>query len=754
MIRKMLCKTRLSALPFITSSKKPSFMLGKLRFANWGLKRKWGFANYSKRLIPYIFYSFFMISVSYGHDHFTIKNFSDIYKASLISHTAATDADGVLYFANEGGVLIYDGSRWRLIQIAYFGSAISLHIASDNTIFVGGRNEFGYLEKDSLYNYEYRSLRHTVSDEKVFYNIWEIHEAYGNIYFSSYEGIIKCTNSTCEVLAFESGTLFKVKDQLFVSKYNGGIYLIEDDKITLHNEQLIWKHDNVFGVVPDLMRQEDDCIIYTSENGLYRYNYQTNQSVKFDTEADSLFKKHWIYFGDTLRDSLYVFSTWRGGLVIIDREGHLVDHITKNEGLRSNEIREFVIDHRGNIWLTGYHGIDYLKWSSDYSRFPHNPKTRISNIIYHYKGNTVSSIEFYFATPGYDISDIKYKYRLKGYDEYFSEWSIDTKKEYTNLDGGDYTFIVKAQLPDNSETKEAKARILIPTLWYNNNYYRFALFLFFTLLIIIIIRYRTKRLKLKNRELEATVEERTRELLLQREQLKKANKELQITNKELDNFVHKSSHDLVAPLKSIMGLINLAKLEANNSNQLTEYLKMMESRVFKLEEFIKSTMEYSVNAKQPVQKKKLSFDSIINSITEDLKYYKNAYKIKLIKDYAKDLTLITDEQRLRIVLSNLITNCVKYHNYNQSSPILKIKAIKNEATRETHIEVEDNGEGIDIGYLNKIFDMFFRISNDKSEGSGLGLYIVKDTLLKINGEIDVKSQLGQGTVFMITLKDT
>ncbi|MEQ8576498.1 MAG: ATP-binding protein, partial [Fulvivirga sp.] len=445
---------------------------------------------------------------------------------------------------------------------------------------------------------------------------------------------------------------------------------------------------------------------------------------------------------------------WNGGFKLMNADGKIVKTIDKSKGLQTNELRDFIIDKRGNVWIGSVSGISYLQWPTEYPEKGYKRSTSITEVTSKYDiDNTLTSLEFHFATPGYDKSDLQYAYYLKGYDPTFSEWKSDIKKEYTNLDGGEYSFEVKALLPDGTETAVASHAFTIPTPWYKNKYYYAIGIVIMGLAIAGFYRYRTGRLKRLNRRLETIIHNRTKELILQREQLKEANEDLIVANTELDNFVYRSSHDLVAPLKSLKGLINLAQLENPGENQ-KQYLSMMNTSVAKLEDFIKSIMEYSINAKREVTSENVDFDAVISSVCDDLKYYDNAHRVELIKKYPKDLVIKSDEKRLKIVLSNLITNCIKYHNYEQSEPIVKILVNQDLEKCTTSIEVADNGMGIDQQHLDKIFDMFFRASNDKAEGSGLGLYIVKDTVGKLGGHISVTSHLGEGTTFTLTLYDS
>ena len=130
-----------------------------------------------------------------------------------------------------------------------------------------------------------------------------------------------------------------------------------------------------------------------------------------------------------------------------------------------------------------------------------------------------------------------------------------------------------------------------------------------------------------------------------------------------------------------------------------------------------------------------------------MKYFDQAEKVELKRNLEQPI-IVSDPKRLKIILSNLISNSVKYHNYKQEKPFIEVKSYR--INGEVFIGVKDNGQGIKPEFLNNIFDMFYRAS-DSSEGSGLGLYIVKDTVAKINGKLNVESTYGKGSVFTLSL---
>jgi PAS domain S-box-containing protein len=245
--------------------------------------------------------------------------------------------------------------------------------------------------------------------------------------------------------------------------------------------------------------------------------------------------------------------------------------------------------------------------------------------------------------------------------------------------------------------------------------------------------------QIKN-ELEIRVRERT-------EKLDHTLKELQTRNHELDNYVYKVSHDLRAPLASILGLVNLTKLD-NDISAIKHYLSLIENRVNKSDEFIKSVMNHSRILNSEIKATEIDFRNIIDNCIEELRYLPNMEKIDFITKINKESEFLNDELRVTIIIKNLISNAIKYRSNQVDKSYLKFDI--NLLDESACITVEDNGLGIEQLYMHKIFDMFFR-GTQLSDGNGLGLYIVKQTLERIGGSIDVESEVNKGTTFKITI---
>jgi PAS domain S-box-containing protein len=227
---------------------------------------------------------------------------------------------------------------------------------------------------------------------------------------------------------------------------------------------------------------------------------------------------------------------------------------------------------------------------------------------------------------------------------------------------------------------------------------------------------------------------------------KRIEEELKIRNGELDNFVYKVSHDLRAPLSSILGLVNLAKLPGNTDNPM-EYIELNGSKVEHLDNFIGDVLSHSKNLKMDVSVALVDFGKIIDQTFQDLNYLEGAKGISRI-ERIEGIDFYNDPWRISEILRNLISNAIKYRKLDHAASEIGIRV--NVDHMRAEISFADNGIGIDEANLAKIFEMFYR-ATEQSDGSGIGLYIVRNAVEKLGGQINVASRLGQGTRFTIIL---
>ncbi|MBK6400222.1 MAG: PAS domain S-box protein [Bacteroidetes bacterium] len=226
---------------------------------------------------------------------------------------------------------------------------------------------------------------------------------------------------------------------------------------------------------------------------------------------------------------------------------------------------------------------------------------------------------------------------------------------------------------------------------------------------------------------------------------KKTEKELVETNQELDTFFYKASHDLKGPLASVMGIVNLARLE--NSDPLNEkYFTMIETSVKRLDRTLLDLIELARTRKGTSKLSQINIMSMVQDILHSLRHLPDFGSINFEVKIDHLLELKADKVLVLSVFQNLIHNAINY--CNQDSPHVKIKVEKHD--NGIQLQIIDNGHGIPEGIRDRVFEMFYRGHPD-STGSGLGLFIVKNALEKMKGNISFESEVGKGTTFTINI---
>jgi PAS domain S-box-containing protein len=230
--------------------------------------------------------------------------------------------------------------------------------------------------------------------------------------------------------------------------------------------------------------------------------------------------------------------------------------------------------------------------------------------------------------------------------------------------------------------------------------------------------------------------------------LEKRNRELIKTNSELDRFVYSVSHDLRSPLTSILGLITFIETESKEIDTL-KHAELIRISINRLDDFIKNILSYSRNNRTGLEVEQISLNEMMLDIVDSLQRMKEAKGIRYEIEIKEQKPFYTDRLRFTTILKNLISNAIKYHKKEEADRFVKIFGYSDH--ENLHFSIIDNGIGIDPAYHKKIFEMFFRLSS--KDGSGIGLYIVKDAVEILQGSIEVQSEKGTGTKFNITLKN-
>jgi signal transduction histidine kinase len=279
-----------------------------------------------------------------------------------------------------------------------------------------------------------------------------------------------------------------------------------------------------------------------------------------------------------------------------------------------------------------------------------------------------------------------------------------------------------------------------------------------TLVLSATVKERTEaehRLLEFNETLEAKIQRRTRALNEEidtrkgaEEKLQCSNQELSKRNTELDNFVYSVSHDLRAPIASVLGLINLAKKD-DDLNMKDMYLDMIHNSAKQQDHFIREILDQSRNSRLEVKREEIFFEPIIEETFNQLKFATaTGQSVEKIIHIKQEKPFYSDRWRLKVILNNIISNAIRYRNGRD--PVIRVDVEVNNMGAQ--LRIEDNGKGIAQEHLGNVCKMFYRATDDGA-GSGLGLYIVKETIDKLNGSINIDSEIGKGTLVKLKIPE-
>lgn len=253
----------------------------------------------------------------------------------------------------------------------------------------------------------------------------------------------------------------------------------------------------------------------------------------------------------------------------------------------------------------------------------------------------------------------------------------------------------------------------------------------------MMIRQLEEKQRLKdtmNQKLEQKVEERT--------------KELKEKNRQVDILVYKASHDIKGPLRSISMLTKIGLKDLAKYPEVIPYLEHINITTTRLSQIVTDLLNLAKIKETKLQPERTDPAEIIQDILHGFQNLPEFKKMHIEINIGKGLTVMADKKLLYSIMQNFIENGIKYSDLKKSDPYLKISIALIED--KLYLKLEDNGLGIAKEHQAKIFDMFYKV-DAKSFGTGLGLYLVKEAIEKMNGKIECLSEPGVGTTFSVAI---
>jgi signal transduction histidine kinase len=245
-----------------------------------------------------------------------------------------------------------------------------------------------------------------------------------------------------------------------------------------------------------------------------------------------------------------------------------------------------------------------------------------------------------------------------------------------------------------------------------------------------------------NRELEQKVKERTEALSIQKNIIEEK-------VKTLDTFIYKASHDIKGPLKSLIGVATLGMKDTPDNAPI--YFNHALKTAHKLDAIVKDLLHITQINNARLNLIEINFKEIIIDILESLSNLPGYEKMKFEIDIQQEDSFYSEKVLIYSIFQNFIENGIKYRNPEAKTNKLKIHIHGSSGLWE--IKFIDNGIGIKEEYYDKIFEMFFKISEQSDDSTGLGLYIVKLSIERLEGQVFVQSKIGEETSFTVMLKN-
>ena len=285
-----------------------------------------------------------------------------VYKAGTQNWGISQDENGFMYFANNDGLLIFDGIHWELIKISQSSAIRSVCIDKENTIYIGLFNDFGILKNNSAGEPSFQSLRNLIpSGIADFNDVWRIWDTSFGIVFQSFEYLFILNNNQIKVVKpiQKFHFSFYVNNRLFLNEPGNGLFEYNGETV----QKVIWadkiKDDEIWTILP---LNKNDLLIGTTQKGIFKLENGTLEN--WQTPANELVQQNKLYSATSIFENHFAFGTILGGIIISDSEGNIVQHINQKQGLQNNTVLSIFSGSDNNLWLGLDNGIDFIEITS------------------------------------------------------------------------------------------------------------------------------------------------------------------------------------------------------------------------------------------------------------------------------------------------------------------------------------------------------------------------------------------------------
>ncbi len=330
-----------------------------------------------------------------------LHNFTPFdYNASDQNWSSVQDKNGYIYVANLNGVLVYNGKHWKTVRLPEEVNVFSLDIDNKNTVYVGGENEFGYINKKNNGEFEYVSISKNLNGkDKEFTETWATICINDNVFFCCNEKIFRFNNNVLSVFLPEKDrfhTFFKINNNLFVREFGVGFKVFDNNDLRFVLGSEIFSDLKIYSVIH---RYRTTYNLFSRNGGVFQMilneNHPSQSSFKkINTPLQSWLLDNELYCGQKINDNLYVLGSLKNGLAFIDSSYNITSSINTKNGLQDNAVKHVFKDANLNLWLCLNNGVSMVEYNTPITKW--GKSNGINGIVENtikYKGNLFISTD-------------------------------------------------------------------------------------------------------------------------------------------------------------------------------------------------------------------------------------------------------------------------------------------------------------------------------------------------------------------------
>ena len=337
----------------------------------------------NKVIFLIVFYLFF-ISAAIAQTTIglpAIKNYkSSDYNAAAQIYDAKQDKEGILYFANDDGLLTFDGSYWKVYPMPNHTSIKSLAIDNAGKIYVGGDDEVGYFYPNQYGVLKFHSIKQLLPEKaRQFADIWDIVIDGDQVFFRTIEAIFQYKNNHITEFDAASGWRFltKVDQTVFAFDKDTGLVAFINGSWQPCCGKMPVAGMRITGITSF---SKDTLLITTQKHGLYLLHHQT--LTKKNAPIDPIFSNDLINCAQKIDSNRYAIGTAANGVLIIDAKGQLIQKFSNAEGLQNSNVYRILLDHDKNLWAGLENGVSFINYNTSIkSMYPVKGNKTVSTVI-------------------------------------------------------------------------------------------------------------------------------------------------------------------------------------------------------------------------------------------------------------------------------------------------------------------------------------------------------------------------------------